>query len=819
MSKIGAWVLSPVLFLAVVALDAQILPDAESMPEVDTITPVPPPEIPFGGGEALMPGLPENLKINNFGREISYDSATGLFRWGGPVKVTGDNGLEIFADSAVVDTKEEKVTLEGDVSIYQGNILQRGDRAVYFYERNFLDTAGLRVSLDPILLEAGQFTVEERGGKRVYVGQDAGITTHDVENPNYWVRAAETTIYPDDRIVFKNLKLYAGGIPIFWLPYLSQPLDSELGYHFVPGSRTSWGPYLLNSYGIMLGGKRNPETGENEDAWLLSQWRFDIMSRRGTGLGVDLRDTRQDVPSFFSGLGLYYLNDLEPNLERAAERPFPVNEDRYGIALKTRTPLGLNDGGKWRLDSNLNLLSDEYYLEDFDPTRYRNDPAPDNTLGLYRRDDRSLLSFLARLRLNDFYRTDTRLPEIAFDMARAPVLGSPLLHEGSSSFGILGARTSDRTRRDIIDPLLSLPAGDPRARRLLNELRGYEREIAARILSLSPGDPRREALRTQLVDPGFARFHTYQELSLPMTLGGFLNFTPQAGAGYTRYEAVDGPVDAFDRSLLHVGTETSLKFSKDLGAFEEPGIGLDGLIHVLQPYASWSVVSTDGSESDFRGVDRLTVTTRPRTLDPVRYTAIDDFRSWNTIRLGTRNRLLTRRDGQSFEWLYMNTFIDHFIDDPEGNRNFSNLYNDIRWSPLPWMAVDLETQFPMVSGGSDFNEFNARLRFLPTPNMDVSVGYRFLDDHPVLLDSNRVDLRFYTRLTENWGVGTQHIVELDDGTLELQQYTVHRDFGNWVAGLGITQRDNRIRNEYGVVLSFTLKDFPSATLPFKIDAE
>ena len=178
------------------------------------------------------------------------------------------------------------------MTVYQGNLMQRGERAVYFYERKFLDASGLRASLDPILLEAGKFTVEQRGDKQVYVGHDAGITTHDVEDPNYWIRAKKTRIYPGEKIVFNDLRLYAGDTPVFWLPYLSQPLDAELGYHFIPGARSNWGPFLLNTYGIMLGGETDPATGDNKDAWLLSRWHFDLRTTRGLGTGVDLVDTR-----------------------------------------------------------------------------------------------------------------------------------------------------------------------------------------------------------------------------------------------------------------------------------------------------------------------------------------------------------------------------------------------------------------------------------------------------------------------------------------------------------------------------------------------
>ena len=167
----------------------------------------------------------------------------------------------------------------------------------------------------------------------------------------------------------------------------------------------------------------------------------------------------------------------------------------------------------------------------------------------------------------------------------------------------------------------------------------------------------------------------------------------------------------------------------------------------------------------------------------------------------------------------MDTYMDKYIDDPEGDREWSNLYNDIRWQPLPWLGIDLETQFPVFDSGSGFSEINSRLRFMPWQDMELFFAYRQLNNHPVLLDSNRIDLGTYLRLAENWGIGTQHTFEMDDGTLEVQQYTLHRDFGNWVAGMGITHRDNRFEDEFGVIFSLTLKDFPSASLPFKLDAE
>jgi hypothetical protein len=37
--------------------------------------------------------------------------------------------------------------------------------------------------------------------------------------------------------------------------------------------------------------------------------------------------------------------------------------------------------------------------------------------------------------------------------------------------------------------------------------------------------------------------------------------------------------------------------------------------------------------------------------------------------------------------------------------------------------------------------------------------------------------------------------------------------------VGLSSRDNRLEKEYGVVFSLTLKDFPSVSLPFELDAQ
>jgi len=822
MLKSGAWPvpLLLLLLLAPGAGDAQVLPEPRAGTTLDPLTPVPPPFSLLGSPGNFELVMPKELTINNQGGTIEGNIKTGV-HFGGPVQVRGDNGLEVFSTTALLDLQAKSVTFEGKVSVYQGNTLQRGERAVYYYERKFLDATGLRASLDPILLESGKFTSEQRGNKQVYVGKDGGITTDDVSKPAFWARANTTTIYPEDRVVFNNLWLYAKDTPVFWLPYLSQPLNPELGYHFLPGARSTWGGYLLNTYGVMLGGDTDPRTGENKDAWLLSRWHLDLRTTRGLATGLDLVDTRLDNRQEISGLSLSYLYDLAPETSTTGFPRETTDPNRYEVKFKYRITPQVEQDAAWRVDSNITLLSDPYYLQDFAREEYQTNPTPDNTLGIYRRDDRSLTSLYARFQVNDFYRTDTRLPQLSYDRVRAPLFGLPVLHEGNASLGLIGQQAIDGTRSSIINPLMELdtsPANALKVASLLSQLSGYELQLAQNLVALPPLDPRRKAIQTQLADSSYGRFNTYQVLSLPMMFGGCLSFTPEAGVGYSRYFAVAGPEGDSNRTQLHVGAETALKFAKNYGSYQNHDWGLNGILHVCQPYTTWSVLSANNLALEDPMVDRLTPTTRPQPLDPVRFTATDELRSWNVLRCGVRNNLITKRDDQNFTWLYLDTYVNAFIQAPDDAQAFSNMYNDVQWQPVPWMAVGLATQFPLANNQANYNEFNSYMRFIPTDYFSFALGSHRLSGQPLLPNTNSFSLQTYTRLSENWGFGTRHSVELDDSTVEFQQYSIHRDLGSWVAALGVTIRDNRIQQEYGLIFSLTLKEFPSASLPFKINA-
>lgn len=749
-------------------------------------------DLPGEPGElTLIPSLPKNCRIT--GRYETYvDPNTKRGHIRGNIQCRTDNGLQLFADEAIVDDNKKFIQFNGNVSVYQGAVLHRGDSATFHYEEERLEAEGLRSGLDPVLLEAGKFRMVESEGRRYYIGENAGITTDDRKDPSFWIKADQSIVIPGEGLFFRNMKIFAGDTQVFWLPFFSQQLDRDLGYHFVPGARSNWGPYLLNRYGTMLGGKPDPHTGQSRDAWLLSQWHFDLLSRRGLGTGVDLFDKRIEDNDNLGWLKFYYIHDLDPNLERSGVPRDNIEENRFRAQLRHRLELmGIFPGGETYLDADFTLLSDRFYLEDFQPAEFRTEPNPDNILALTHVRDRNLFTFWTRLRPNGFYRSDTRLPEIALDQVRHPLFGTGLLHEGQISFGLYDEHLPDFQRRSL------------------------RRELAG----LLPGDPRRTELTNFLAERGFTRFHLWQELSHPMDYDGWLNLVPRAGVGYTNYADVDGIGSSTERKHAFVGVDASVKFSRSYDHIKNDSLGLDGLLHIVQPYASFSLLSTNELDSSFPKIDRLTASTRSRPLGVGRFTAIDDLQNWNIIRLGARNRLLTKRDGDTHEWLTLDSYFDWFLDDPEFEREFSNLYNDIRFSPLPWLEAALETQFPIFSREGDFTEVAASFRFMPTEDLEISFHHRFLDNHPILQNSTRLEYEVYQRINEDWGAGFLHRWEWDDGTLEYQQYAIHHTLQNWALSLGVFHRDNRDHDEFGFTLGITLREFPSVNLPLKVDTE
>ena len=197
-------------------------------------------------------------------------------------------------------------------------------------------------------------------------------------------------------------------------------------------------------------------------------------------------------------------------------------------------------------------------------------------------------------------------------------------------------------------------------------------------------------------------------------------------------------------------------------------LGLDGLRHIIQPFVNFSYVSSPNIDpASILQFDRIQAYTKLRPIDFPQYTSIDSIDNWTVARIGVRNRLQTRRDDLTVSWLELDTFFDVNIDNPLDRTEFSNVFNQLTFTPVPWATLVIDSQLPLLDKG--FTEVDTSINFKPTANTSLIFGHRYLNNNPFFLDSSLFTVGGYYRINDNWGVGALEQYEFATHILEQQR--------------------------------------------------
>jgi LPS-assembly protein len=439
-------------------------------------------------------------------------------------------------------------------------------------------------------------------------------------------------------------------------------------------------------------------------------------------------------------------------------------------------------------------LSDAFVMQDFFQSEFRVNPVPDNVVSVAKTDPIYTLTAIARFQANEFFQQTERLPEIVLDVTRHPLFGGPIFYEGETG---------------VADLHRNFPDG------------------------------------SIFEDYSTIRFDTFHQLTYPNTYFGWLSVIPRVGfretyygetrdLGKTMFTPIDNPLvpdfilpdpthampikNAGDvwRTVFNAGVEASFKFSREWEDVQSRALGLDGLRHIVQPFTNFSWVSNEGADPrEILQFDRFEPSTQLRPIDFPQFTSIDSIDHWTVWRIGVRNRLQTRRDDTTINWLELDTYVDVNFENPYDRTPYSNLFNDLRFNPLPWVTLVVNSQVPAFDKG--FTEINTNLVVQPTANLQLSVGHRYLRQNPFFDNSSLFVVGGYYRLNDNWGLAVQEQYEAVTQRLEEQRYSIYRDLTSWVASFGAVIRDNAGVKEYGVLLTFTLKAFPKFGFDFNFD--
>ena len=682
---------------------------------------------------------------------------------------------DIYSDFAQYDSVKRTVLLRGHVRIYRGISLYLAENATYNIDSKAIDAAEMRSGTYPYLL-AGQ-TVTSASDEEYQI-KHGSFTTHDAAQPDFHLNAQSVRIYQNDRVIFKYVTFYIGKVPIFWWPYLYQSLDRSFSYLVAPAYLSSWGPSLLGQITFPIGEK------------ITSTIKLDYRSRRGVALGFDSDVRYGKDDNSLAKFSAYYLQDQNPDLNRTSLPRNGTPTSRFRFSIQNRTQITED------IEATVDVtkLSDGFLLQDFFPAEFRTNPEPDNVLALTKTSPFYTLTAYGRFALNTFFETTERLPEVALDIKRHGLFGGPIFYEGQTSVGEL--------RRNF--PANSI-----------------------------------------FQDFNVFRIDSFHQLTYPNTYFGFLALVPRVGFRETYYSqtrdlnpllfpAIADPLapefplpnpqtalpstktgSAF-RSIFNAGLEGSFKVSRAWENVQSRALGLDGLRHIIQPFANFSYVSSPNVDpATILQFDRVQPSTKLNPIDFPQYTSIDALDNWTIARVGVRNRLQTRRDDLTVSWLELETFVDVNFDNPFDKTDYSNVFNRLRFTPVPWATLVINSQIPLLDKG--FTEVDTSINFKPSANTVLTIGHRYLNDNPFFLNSSLFTLGGYYRINDNWGVGFLEQYEASTNIVEQQRYSVYRDLTSWVASLGAIIRNNGGVKEYGVLLTFTLKAFPKFGVDLNFD--
>jgi LPS-assembly protein len=709
------------------------------------------------------------VEINASG-DTNYEN--GLATAHGNVAIRAGDA-DIYADKATYNPKTHDIVAEGHVRIYRITGTFIGERAVYNTETKEIRAVDIRTDKQPYLVAGEKITPISEDAFMVSKG---AFTTHDSDKPDFRLVSKSMRVYENDRVIFQNVTFYVRDVPVFWWPYMYQSLDESFSYMISPAYLSSWGPSILGRVTMPL--------TENTKAI----FRLDYRYRRGLAFGFE-PDIHFGVDKqSWARIQTYFLDDQNPDINRTSIARPSISEGRYRVSIQSRTKFSDDIIGI----ANITKLSDEFVLQDFFQSEFQLNPQPDNIVAVTKTNPNYTLTAIARFQANNFFDATERLPEVALDVKRMPLFGGPIFYEGETGIADL--------------------------HRAFAEGSGFH-------------------------DYGTLRLDSFHQFTFPNTFFGWLSVVPRAGFRATYYDRTRdlgktiippsnnpfipdflniNPADPVQyggskiRTAFNGGVEASFKVTKTWEGAQSSMLGLDGLKHVIQPFTNFSWVSTSISDpASILQFDRYQPSTQLRPIDFPQFTAIDSLDNWTIWRIGVRNRLLTRRDDSTVSWMDIETYIDVNFDNPFDKTQYSNFFNKLSFTPVPWMSFGIAAQVPVFEKG--FTEIDTNVNVQPIANLQFSFAHRYLNQNPFFDNSSLYVIGGYYRINDNWGVGFSEQYEGTTGVLEQQRYSVYRDLTSWVASVGAIIRDNGGVKEYGLLLTFTLKALPKFSFDLNFD--
>jgi len=540
---------------------------SSSLPQVETIN---------------RPELGETIIVARGGMTVLIRDVTAQLPSGdqmqlGTVSISADRVVgwlplvaNLFSGAEQLSDAQGELYLEGDIVFKQGDRIIYADSMYYNVgmERGLvLDAEAITPipnSMGIIRLKAD---VMQQVAKGNFIAFDAAITSSRLGVPRYWLQSQQLTLREQEQVETdpsggsiirhesfvdsRNNFVYLSGVPVLYWPKFSSSLDRPTSYVSSVGISSDgvFGTqYLLDLDLIQLLGIQSAASGID---WDLS---LDYFTDRGFAVGtnLDYHDSSLfGADNLATGLlDAWFIRDSGTDTLGSLRRDLtPETRNRGRTLLRHRQTLGTSS----ELTAEIGWVSDRNFLEQFLENEWDQDPDHRSEIHLRRYHHSHLLDFSVSARLNDFYTTTEKLPQLDHYLLGGSLLGERLTVSGHTKVGYQRLNQADAP----VDP------------------------AEAGLYSPVPGQVSAKGLVAT----------TRQEVSLPFQVGP-VRLVPNL-SGEAAHYGQDVAGQPITRLLGQAGVTASLSAWKTDPAIQSALLNVRGLAHKVEWVAGYHYAASD----------------------------------------------------------------------------------------------------------------------------------------------------------------------------------------------------------------------------------
>jgi LPS-assembly protein len=645
--------------------------------------------------------------------------------------------ISIQADKMEYSSEREVASAQNNVIFVNNHMFALSDSLNYNISSGTITACNGSIYAAPIVIDTSKLHIEQRYQKiengTLYFGQPDDFALN--------ISARSFEILRFKKVCAKSVTFRAGKVPIFYLPSCTFPIaERPFWLESDHGMQSNLGFFIRNDFyfraneGVKAGGL------------------LDVYAKRGLLFGPALKvEKREGLAKIFSESKFGFIRDNGSSTlrNRNADQQ-NIKRDRFFLESKSVAHFGE------RVDaiSHISWWSDSEVTRDFRPSWYEKEQISDSFIEATYRGDDYMLSAFSRLKLNNFYDTVAKIPDLRAEMLPKRLGETRLYHLAYINYTHLKGRDIHKRQHEV------------------------------------------------------DKFDGYYGICAPIFHNNWLNVKPFAGIRLTEY-LKQSEYKNHTRSIFQFGFDISALFSGKSDYTNELW-HIHGIKHIIQPIVQYRYIPQARiSDEHIPIIETRTFDTNLPIIDLADMKNVDDISPQNILRIGLKNMLQTSTDG----YLARDLLKFDIYQDIRFKRNIDPTFNSMEKTlsdtyiltglyPIHWFSLDCYARV---------DPKNLTLSEITTSTSvhDGDVWKLSLMVHSLQHDTCQCGVKFTTKLNSRIQIGISLHYDTRIKKFTEQRFSIYSILGHsWNTEFMLLIRNGAIReNKHQFAIKLDLVEF------------